>query len=422
MEKKHVTENGINVYSYQNRKIGSFAISLFLRCGMIYENEKENGFAHFFEHAVFRNINALMNGELYGFLDKNGLDFNAVTHINYVEFTIGGAAAHFLDAARVISYALSPIVLGKSELDAEKKRIKSEIREEGEGSLERFADKTVYAQTPMERTILGTVKNVDSFGVKMMKRKLTEFLSRENIFFYVGGNFSDKSIERFYDMISAHQIYSAEKRSNTLPLPAGFGKRDCSVVVKNAQSTEICLSFDVFNNGYSVQELLCLCDTLFLGESCPMYRELSENRGLIYSYSDNICILDDFSVISVVYEVRADKLYQSIETVFEMLKKAKTGSSARLEYVLPFFTDDGDIMMDDSEKIVSDFGYYNHILGLGYTCCDDMKAAFGNVDGEKLNVLASLVFTSDNLVVALKGNKNKINTQRIKNLAKQYLG
>ncbi|MBQ9691750.1 MAG: insulinase family protein, partial [Clostridia bacterium] len=172
----------------------------------------------------------------------------------------------------------------------------------------------------------------------------------------------------------------------------------------------------------TLQELLCLWDTLFLGESCPMYRELSEDLGLIYSYSDTMYIFDGFAGVGVIYEVRGDKLMQSLETVFDMFESAKTESEKRLPLILPFFTDDGDILLDDAGKIVSDFGYYNHILSCGYRNTEDMKNAFRAVRGERLNELARKVFKPDNLVVAIKGNKKKIDTEAIRRTAACRIG
>ena len=423
MEQSYLTSNGVQVYSYRNSKIGSFAISLFLRSGLIYESEETSGFSHFFEHCVFRNINAVMGGKMYETLDRCGLDFNALTHTNYIELTIGGAVSHFDDAARIIALALSPIVFGKTVLDAEKRRIKSEIRENGSSSIERFSDKTVFRGSSIEnKTILGKVTNIDRFSLKMLKKETESILTRENMFFYVGGNFSDASLSEFYSLIENQRVYSGQKRENKVTFPEDFGKRDCAVAVKNAQSTEVCITFDVSATDCTLQELLCLWDTLFLGESCPMYRELSEDLGLIYSYSDTMYIFDGFAGVGVIYEVRGDKLMQSLETVFDMFESAKTESEKRLPLILPFFTDDGDILLDDAGKIVSDFGYYNHILSCGYRNTEDMKNAFRAVRGERLNELARKVFKPDNLVVAIKGNKKKIDTEAIRRTAACRIG
>ena len=85
-EKRTVAKNGIPVYSFTNEKSHSFYISMFLKAGCMYEREDESGITHFLEHVVIRNINKLMDGRLYRELDKYGLEFNASTYSEMVQF------------------------------------------------------------------------------------------------------------------------------------------------------------------------------------------------------------------------------------------------------------------------------------------------------------------------------------------------
>ena len=70
MEKQRTLKNGIKLYSYKNPDVHGFFISLFLKAGSMYESAEESGITHFLEHVSIRNVNALMNGELYPTLDK----------------------------------------------------------------------------------------------------------------------------------------------------------------------------------------------------------------------------------------------------------------------------------------------------------------------------------------------------------------
>ena len=50
----------------------------------MYEEFKNNGITHFFEHVIFRNINKLMGMNLYKLLDRNAVEFNAVTYKEFM--------------------------------------------------------------------------------------------------------------------------------------------------------------------------------------------------------------------------------------------------------------------------------------------------------------------------------------------------
>lgn len=420
MEKTVFTSNGVAVHSYKNANIGSFAISLFIRAGTMYEGADENGFTHFFEHVVFRNINACMNGELYETLDLSGLYFNAATYVNYIEFTISGSKRRFERAAEIICRVLSPLKISAKDIAPEKKRIKAEIRENDEAERQ-FFDSIAYEGSPLERSITGKCPDVDRFGIKKLKAEIKKLLTKENMFFYVGGNFDDCGIDRLVKEIEKYTVFSGTKLENLAPLPKDFGSRGCRVAVKNAPSTTVKLSFDVESKGRSLSELFCLGDALFSGESCPMYRELSENSGLIYSYDDSVVCYGNFSVLSVTYEVRADKLFKSLEAVLRIFADAKASLGSRLRYVLPAYTDNIYTTLDDAESIVSDFGYYNHILDCGYDTIETRRKEFESVSPEALTSLANETFTPDRAVIAVKGNKEKIDAERIRKLCYEIL-
>ena len=101
-EKRIVAKNGIPVYSLTNNNNHGFFISMFLKAGCMYERENESGITHFLEHVAIRNVNKLMGDGLYRELDKRGMEFNASTYSEMVQFYISGASCHFRVAAEMI--------------------------------------------------------------------------------------------------------------------------------------------------------------------------------------------------------------------------------------------------------------------------------------------------------------------------------
>ena len=154
MEKSYLTKNEIKIYGYKNPNLHGFFISLFLRAGSMYESERDNGITHFLEHIAIRNINKLTGGELYSLLDRQGIEFNASTYSEMVQFYTSGATEAFHTGAEIITKVLSPIILDKSEIDTERKRIKAEIREaDDKNSLLVFSNGIVHAGTSLSRSI-----------------------------------------------------------------------------------------------------------------------------------------------------------------------------------------------------------------------------------------------------------------------------
>ena len=116
MEKKRTTENQIDIFYYPNRHTHSFCLSLYIKAGALYESDEDNGITHFLEHILFRNINHLMEGNLYKEIDRLGLYFNGATYKEFMQLFIIGAPEHFTEAVQFLVKVFEPISLPAVEI------------------------------------------------------------------------------------------------------------------------------------------------------------------------------------------------------------------------------------------------------------------------------------------------------------------
>jgi small subunit ribosomal protein S9 len=136
----------------------------------MYETEKNSGISHFLEHAIIRNINARMGGRLYPMLDKYGLEFNASTYTEMVQFYISGASHAFPVAAEIIAAVLAPLELSRLDFEAERSRIRAEIREaEDRTSLSAFTLREVFGDNALSRPITGSGGTVSGISRKSLE-------------------------------------------------------------------------------------------------------------------------------------------------------------------------------------------------------------------------------------------------------------
>ena len=136
MEKEKVwrTNGAPDIFGYKNPSSNSVFISLFLRAGGMFGDEGVPGITHFLEHIMIRNIDKTMDGALYSTLDREGLEFNASTYSEMVQFYITGAKEKIGIAKKILLHIFSPIILSAEEIAREGDRIKAEIRENDEQS------------------------------------------------------------------------------------------------------------------------------------------------------------------------------------------------------------------------------------------------------------------------------------------------
>ncbi len=411
------SKNGINVYSYKNPALHSFYISLFVKAGCMYENKEQVGITHFLEHALIRNINKLYDMSLYSLLDKKGLEFNAGTYSEMVQFYISGASVNFGTGAKIITKLFSKIILSREELDAERKRIKAEIREsDDKTSLASFSSKTVFENTTLASSIVGTNKTVDKVTLASIEEYRRRTMSRENIFFYITGNFSDGDMENIISLIEKCDISDGEEKANTAPIPENFGKRASDIHIKNSDYTMMRFTFDIDMSRYSVAETDLLYDMLLSGYNSKLFIEMSEKRGLFYDINGASERYKNIGTLYFSFELKEKDVYEAASLVVDILNSLKKEEYAKAEFIKAGYVDNAYMLYDDARELNFTFAYDNHIMNEGYANIEERKIRYEKIDAKRLSAMADEIFIPSNLTLTMKAKKKKINTEKLKEI------
>ena len=416
-EEKITTQNGVDIFYYKNPSIHGFYISLFLRAGSMHE--EISGITHFLEHAAIRNVGKLMGGGLYPTLDRYGMDFNASTFSEMVQFYITGATSNFDRAAEIISRLLSPIALSAEDIRAERDRIKAEIRESDDNtSLSTFSYNIVYEDTTLARPITGTLGGVN----KITKTKLEEYrrsvMTSENIFCYVTGNFTEGNLATLAGYIEQYDLEKGEMQQNVAPVCRNFGKRDGRVYVKNADFTMLRFSFDMDMSGISVAESDLLYDMLLGGYNSRLFIEMSEKRGLFYDISGSSDRYTNIGELVFSFEVKSGSVTDAISTVVDILREFKTTVPREEDMMRADYVDNAGLLYDNVRDLNFVFAYDNHIMNVGYSSIEERRENYRAVTPERIRELSEMIFRPENLTLTLKGNKKKIDTEALENIIK----
>ena len=417
MEKSYQTKNGVTVYTYKNPSLHSFYISLFLMSGSMYESEGENGITHLLEHSLVRNVNKLEGGNLYSSLDSKGLEFNASTFAEMVQFYISGTSARFSDAARIISSLLSPIVLSRRELEAEVKRIRAEIREsDDKNSLAGFSNSIVHEGTALSTSIVGTNSCVSKISLKRLEAYRQEAFSKPNVFFYVTGNFTESDIEYLSECIEKYELKIAPIKENIAPVQKNFASRAIAVNVKNAEYTMVRFSFDLDMTKMSVAETDIIYDVLFSGYASRFFMELSERRGMIYDINGAIERYRNIGQLFFSFELSSRDIYDAVELSIDILRRMKSELIPPENMMKASYVDGAYSLYDDAREFNFTMAYDAHVMNLPYLAIEDRKRAYDAVTPERIMAISKEIFNTKNLVFTMKGNKKKTDTERIEKL------
>ena len=422
-ERVRKTKNGVSIYSYKNPALHSFYISAFIKAGCMYEDERLSGITHFLEHAVIRNVNKLYGMRLYGLLDRKGMEFNASTYSEMVQFYVSGASSNFDTGAEIIAKILSPIVLDKSEIDAERKRIKAEIREsDDKNSLASFTGKIVFEGTSLASSIIGTNAAIDRITQKRLEEYRREVCAPENIFFYVTGSFTDADLDSLAQLIEMAELSSApEIRDNTAPVPEKFGKRDGGVFVKSADFTMARFTFDIDMTRVSFAECDLLYDILLSGYDSPLFIEMSEKRGLFYDINGALERYRNIGTLNFSFELKGKNLAEATELVVDVLNRIKRGEGIGRECMRAGYVDNAYMLYDDCRELNFTFAYDNHIIGASYRSVEERKKRYSDITEADICRAAREIFKASNLTLTVKGDKKSINTEKIDLIIRRLL-
>lgn len=409
MESQRITQNGVTVYSWPTPHVHSFCLCLYLKAGPLYESDEDNGLTHFWEHTVFRSINASMGGKLFEALDRLGASFDACTYREFVQLQITAAPQHFEACAQILTRAFLPFQASAAEIGLEKKRIKSEIREENERtSLDFFTQQLVWAGTPLQNTITGRVRVLDRAGVARLARMHQQLLSTNNLFFYLTGAFGEAQLEHLAQLIEVYPLCASQPaRLNLAPQPEYFFRRDAQVAVKNSAYHCVRFSFDVDVRRYEKPELDLLYDLLFTGDCSKLHQALSERSGLIYSYDSRLETYSNLGNLYFSYEVLPGRILESVQRVLALLQEVKTSLTDELELVRPVYTDNGEMLLDDPEELNWMMAYTAHILNQPPEPLSARSQRYRAVSAQRLMQVAQEVFRPENLILTLKTNAKK---------------
>ena len=406
-EKKIVAKNSIPIYSLTDGSKHSFFLALYLKRGSIHETEGDSGITHLFEHISIRNINAIMGGELYSTLDRYGIELGASTYSDMVQFYVCAAPENFDIASSILSKILCPIVLDKEEIEAEKKRVKAEIREADEkGSLAGFTSTCVFGNSPMSRPITGTLGSVS----RITKSRLEDFRRRafnsSDLLFFATGCVSDEALSSFAQALGDFPVAKSASSKNEIRLPDSFFKRNNAVFRKNADFCKVRFTFDLDMTKISVPEADLLYDVLLSGYASDLFIEMSERRGIFYDVGGSLERFGSFGTLSFSFETQPKRLCEAVECVVRILHGYKTKALPPEGCMKAGYVTNCYMLLDDPRELNFTFVYDSHLLSLGYKSIDQRRDAYAAITPERIRQLASTVFRAENLTLTLKCPKS----------------
>ena len=143
---------------------------------------------------------------------------------------------------------------------------------------------------------------------------------------------------------------------------------------------------------------------------------MSEERGLFYDISGSTERYRNIGTLYFSFEVRERDIYDAVKCSIEILKSFKENLLPSESCMKAGYTDNAGLLLDDPRELNFTFAYDCEIMGLDYSDIEERRRAYENITPEKILLGAKEIFTPENLVLTVKGNKKKIDADRLRKI------
>jgi zinc protease len=291
--------NGLEVYSIEDHATPTVAINVWYRVGSKNDPEGRSGFAHLFEHIMFK-ATAHMKSEMMDRLteDVGGMN-NAYTHPDrtvYYEVVPSNYLQTLLwaEGERMGSLTVDEANF-KSERDVVKEEFRFRVLAPSYGRLGYAMTKDSYAVHPYRRPGIGSIEELDASTLADVQAFHSTFYRPDNAVLIVSGDLDPKQFDSWVDRYLA----VVPKPSTPIPRvtvdePARAEEKVFSEHGANVPLPAVALTWLIPDARNTDSESLELAATILSdGDSSRLYQSLVYKKQLAQSANANAQIQED---------------------------------------------------------------------------------------------------------------------------------
>ena len=128
----------------------------------------------------------------------------------------------------------------------------------------------------------------------------------------------------------------------------------------------------------------------------------------------------NIGTLAFSYEVKADALYDAVGMTLDILKRMRTQPLSEGACMKAGYVDNALMLYDDARELNFTMAYDNHVMDNAYASLVERADRYRSLTPEDIRIAASRVFVRDNLTLTLKGNKKKIDTERLASIVDAF--
>jgi predicted Zn-dependent peptidase len=279
-------ESGLRVITAHIPTMRSAAVGAFVQRGSRDENPDENGIAHFLEHMAFKGTTGRSALQISAQVEKLGSDINAFTTQDMTAYYVIGLDSTADCSVEVLGDICSNSLYDQEEIDCESEVICQEIScandDAGDTAYWQYAQQA-FPDQALGRCILGPSEFIRTAKRENFTSFVDRFYTTQDMIVLGAGNieharFVDQVNKHFRDLRTAPVAYHRQ--------PAVWGGGYGGVTSSKFEQVTAYVGWksvsQADSNFYAHR---MLASAIGGGMSSPLFQEVREKRGLVYSVS-----------------------------------------------------------------------------------------------------------------------------------------
>ncbi len=407
---EYLLENGLKVIFVDTKTFPTITTLLLVGAGSRYENEKNNGIAHFFEHMAFKGSKKYANSfVISSTIEGKGGVFNAFTSKDHTGYWIKSTNEHFPTVIDVISDMVLNPKLDPEEIEREKGVISEEINmyeDMPQRKVGEIFEGLLYGGNPLGFDIAGTKETISKFDRNTFVDYIKSLYHPDNSVLIVAGGLQDrrKYLELIKDKFS---YWKNSERTKYIPIEESQSKPQILVRYKKTEQAHMCLGFRAFSFKDDRKYVLSVLSAILGGGmSSRLFIQVRERRGLCYYISTGSELYEDCGNIVTQAGVTNNlkKVREAIKTILAEHRKAVTAEIGEDEINRAKELIKGRLMLslEDSSNIASFFGT-RKLLQNSVQSPEETIRRIMEVTAKDINNLAREIFVNRNLNFSIIG-------------------
>ncbi len=196
--------NGLRVYSMPDANTANVSVQVWYDVGSVDDPEGRSGFAHLFEHIMFKATRNMPSETLDRLTEDVGGYNNASTYDDFTNYYEVVPANHLQRVLWAEADRMSSLVIDEATFDSERDVVKEELRQRVLASpygrlFYLFLNQVSYAVHPYGRPGIGSIEDLDAATVEDVRAFHATYYRPDNAILVVSGNFDQAQLDRWVD-------------------------------------------------------------------------------------------------------------------------------------------------------------------------------------------------------------------------------